>query len=347
MKSHSLLKAASAALLVALLAACGGGGDDAAPAPDVAWASPAAFAGASNKSYVLEGCRLATYVNLSALSMNEVPLGQSEGPPPGDLLYNAKLVIAANGDLSISAATTTTGTVSVLWSMPYASMTYSAWSVDGTVQTPSYSLSSYQQLPSMGGKSFNARSSLGGGEIFAEENSGLGSESTSSRLSCGLTQPLALQFNPTSARAAKNLGSAAGVTTYDNRQVDGRIEGANAFWFNDSASAQYSNVRFNLASGELSSSASATGTYSAISLALPSTNSEFGVYGETLERNNSYFDNVNAKSICLGRDAGSTGFQLYATAYGNKFMPSSGRFFLAGLEAPQVITKGGCGLGFI
>jgi hypothetical protein len=110
MKTLSIIKAAFAASLAALLAACGDGGDSAAPPadlPPVAWASPAVFVtpGASNKTFALEGC--------------SGRLGGEDMDSYGGNFYNASLNIASNGNVSFSAATTTTGTVSVLWTMAF------------------------------------------------------------------------------------------------------------------------------------------------------------------------------------------------------------------------------------
>lgn len=327
MKTYSLLKAAFAAAVVSLLAACGGG-DDAAP--DVAWASPAVFAGAASKSYALAGCERSIYDDDEGEYIEEdVPL------------YNAKLVIAANGDVSIQAATTTTGTVTTVWTMAYADAQNASWSASGTTQTPSYYLSMYQSGRNSY-KSFYAYSNVEGGYIsFDSDDYDTDIETD---VDCNMTDKLALQINADQARAAKNLGSAAGVTTFDDYNAEGRIEGGNAFWYNYSGSPQYNNMRFNLGTGELASSSSTTGTYSPISLALPSTNMEYGIYGESLTRNNSFFDYKDAKSVCLGKEFEMSGFELVVTAYGNKFMPGGGGFMMPrGLEAPQGPGPGGCG----
>jgi hypothetical protein len=157
---------------------------------------------------------------------------------------------------------------------------------------------------------------------------------------------LSLQLNADKARAAKNLGTEAGVTTFDAYDADGKIEGGNAFWTNLDSSPSYRALRFNLGTGDLSSSTTTTGTYSAVSLALPSTSNEYGAYGESLSRNNGFFAYKDAKTICLSYNNYSleTGFATSATAYGNKFMPSSGgRSMFGGLEAPQAGYGGSCG----
>jgi hypothetical protein len=330
MKTLSIVKAAFAAALVSLLAACGGGND----APEVSWASPAAFAGASSKSYALQGCYRSIYDDdAEEYIEDEVPL------------YNAKLVIGTNGDISIQAATTSTGAATAVWNFTYADATNLAWSVSGTTETPSYYITGYR-----GGRnnsSFYAYSNVGGGYISAYSND----NNTDIRLEldCDMTDKLALQINANAARAAKNLGTEAGVNTFDDYYTEGRIEGGNAFWYNEAGSSEYSNMRFNLGSGDLSSSSSTTGTYSSISLSLPSGTSSFGVYGESVTRGSSFFDYKDAKTVCLGRESMQTesGFALSVTAYGNKFLPGYGgiRFIgPQGFETPQAGGPGGCNI---
>jgi hypothetical protein len=329
MKTYSFLKAAFAAAVVSLLAACGGG-DDAAP--DVAWASPAVFVtpGASSKVFALQGC---------SGGYGGEGIEGYEGN-----FYNVSLSIASNGDVSLSASTTTTGTVSVLWNMAYADAHNVTWSIDGNTSEPSYGLSMYTS-------SRSGSASLG---VYyeSEEDSYLSVNRSSNESGLGIScetisTPLALQVAVNQARAAKNLGTAAGVTTFDDYNVEeGRIEGGNAFWLNGNGSEQYDYMRFNLGTGELASSSSSTGTYSSISLSLPSTSDTYGVYGEALARNtDGFFDYKDAKTICLGKESETSGyFFVSATAFGNKFMPSGGRFMMPrGLEAPQGPGPGGCG----
>jgi hypothetical protein len=335
MKSLTLFKAAVAASLVSLLAACGGGGGGgASDAPSVAWASPAAFVtpGAASKSFALANCSKYDYVADS-----------------NQTLYKATLLIASNGNMSISAATTTTGTVSEMVSIAFADARGSDWSASGTTQTPSYSISMNQQFRS-GSKSISA------GDYAGDErylNASLYDSSNTTRvdfyINCDMTDRLALQMSPDQARAAKNLGTAAGVTTFDGYDAEGRIEGGNAFWFNNYASSEYSNLRFNLGTGALASSTSTTGTYSPISLSLPSTNAESGSYGESLNRNSgSFYNYKETKTICLtyNNEMLGKGFEMSATAYGNMFYPRGGRRDMMepfNTETPQGIRIEGCG----
>jgi hypothetical protein len=337
MKSLSLFKAAVAATVVSLLAACGGGGDTAAPAtplPPVAWASPAAFVtpGASSKSFALTGCYRTIYDD-----------DEEEYIEDEVNLYKASLVIASNGDMSILAATTATGTVTAVWSKAFADARNVSWSVSGSSQTPSYSL-----MMGLGTNNFEWSIYVDGSSLSTDDEDYNTDIETS--IECEMTDKLALQINPDQARAAKNLGTAAGVTTYDNDDADGRIEGGNAFWNYGYGSPEYDFMRFNLATGELSSSTSSTGTYSPISLALPSGSTENGSYGESISRFNSSYDFKEAKSICLSysRDSGEMMngkyFNLYATAYGNKFNPRGSRdddWSAQGFESPQYFD-GGC-----
>ena len=339
MTSKTWLKTASAALLAAMLAACGGGGTTSTPLPDVAWASPAVFVtpGAASKSFALTMCE------------GERIDDDEEDEHP---LYKASLQIASNGDVSVVASTTETATATAVWSMAFADAQNTSWSVSGNTQTPTYSLNMYSGSGRSGYKSLNVYTEQISETEFAYNIRTYVRDNianTSYRINCLLTGKLELQVNADQARAAKNLGTAAGVTTFDDYNIDGRIEGGNAFWQqNDYESApqdKYNFMRFNLGTGELSSSNANTGTYAAISLSLPSGTSSYGVYGETVSRNDSFFDYKEAKSICLGFESMEAGFGLSATAYGNKFYPSNSRFFgPKGLETPQ--GPGGVGCGF-
>lgn len=327
--------------MLSLLAACGGGSDSAAPAatplPEVAWASPAVFVtpGASSKSFALTMCE------------REIDNDDEEVE---QLLYKASLQIASNGDVSIVASTTETATATTVWSMAFADAQNASWSVSGNTQTPTYSLYMSSNGRS-GNKSLNVyRQQISETEFayYVRTYDYDNNADTSIEIECSLTGKLELQVNADQARAAKNLGTAAGVTTYDDYSIDGRIEGGNAFWQqNDYESApqdKYNFMRFNLGTGELSSSNANTGTYAAISLSLPSGTSSYGVYGETVSRNNYTFDYKEAKSICLGFESMQAGFGLSVTAFGNKFYPSNSRFFVSrGLETPQGLGGEGCG----
>jgi hypothetical protein len=151
-------------------------------------------------------------------------------------------------------------------------------------------------------------------------------------VSCDMTDRLALQINPDQARVAKNLGAAAGVTTYDNYDAEGRIEGGYAFWQTDRGSPEaspYDFMRFDLNTGSIASSTSATGTYSPISLSLPSTTNTYGSYGESVERNQQDYDYKEAKILSVYKytyDESTlveTNLNIDAVAYGQKLLPSS------------------------
>lgn len=314
MASISWLKAASAGLLVALLAACGGGSTapGAAALPEVAWASPAVFVtpGAANKSFALTGCERRIY------NIDE----------PYQVLYKASLLIASNGDVSILASTTETATATVIFSIAFADAKESSWSVGGNTQTPTYSLYVNQS-----GRDFDRYFSVYSRSDSQSLNAGEEGNSAGYDIrDCMLTDKLALQVNADQARAAKNLGTTAGVNTYDGDDADGRIEAGIAFWQNENTAApgdKYNFMRFNLGTGELASSASTTGTYSPISFSLPSGTTTYGAYGESLSRFESEFDYKDAKSICVSsytydpQTEQESGFGVYATAYGNKFYP--------------------------
>ncbi len=340
MKFSSMIRASLAVSLVSLLAACGGG-DSATPAPEVAWASPAVFVtpGAANKSFALSGCERRTY-------------GQQV---PNQTLYKASLLIASNGDVSILASTTETATATVIFSIAFADAKDSSWSVSGNTQTPTYSLYVNQEVRDFE-KSINVYpQGDGGARLNAGEEGRSGGYGINN---CTMTDKLALQVNADSSRAAKNLGTAAGVTTYDGYDADGRIEAGSAFWQSDNESApddKYNFMRFNLGTGELASSTSTTGTYSALSLSLPAGTTSYsnGSYGESLSRFESNFDYKDAKSICVSSYSydpvtdQESGFNIYATAYGNKFLPEGTRRVQAQpdfLESTKGY-RGGCNNG--
>lgn len=340
MKKLSLIKVTFVVFLTAMLAACGGGGTS---IPAVAWASPAVFVppGTADKIFALS-CTKVTTVNTVTYVESQVIITTET---TRDQLYTTTLKISANGDTVVSAATSATGTISVLQSIALADANEYSWNVNGTIQTPTYSMS-VRQSGSNPSKSLNIYIS---GESYVlslpTETTYGGDYDATTQYECTMTDPLALQINVDAARAAKNLGAEAGVTTFDDDDTTGRIEGGQVFWLNKSGSEEFSYLRFNLGSGDLASSASSTGTYSPISLSLPASNSEYGVYGESLIKNDSFFGFKDAKSICLGKESQTSGFYLSATAYGNKFRPSSDRRLMMprGLETPRdVFGPSGC-----
>jgi hypothetical protein len=336
MTSISWLKTASAGVLMALLAACGGGGGaSSTPAPEVPWASPAVFVtpGQSSEKYSLQSCtkRINGYNENTSTSIPEV----------NQQLVSATLSISADGVASLSASVSPTGTVSTQWSLEFGDAQYSSWSVEGSAQTPSYYIDMSQSNRSY--KYMNVYSNADEGSLEAYENSYSAGISTNTYYRCNLATPLALKVNADQARAAKNLGTAAGVTTFDNYYVDGRIESAKAFWSDNRAMADYSNLRFDLATGQLASSSSSSGTYTNVSLALPTAAGEYGAYSENIERNSSFYNRKDAKSICLSFESPSRAFDINATAYDNKFMPRRGDSFMmpTGMESPHG-KGGGC-----
>jgi hypothetical protein len=344
MTSISWLKTASTSLLVALLAACGGGGGSSTtPVPEVAWASPAVFVtpGAASKSFALAGCR--KYTEIQSDNYNDEESWQRTESTVD--LYTATMVIESNGDVSFKAATTVTGTVSELWRMTFTEARSMNWSVYGTTQTPSYTLNGYQNLRD-GQKYVNV---YGNSEepsvefdVDTYQSYSSGYTNTYVDFDCNMTDMLALQINADQARAAKNLGTAAGVNSYDDYYADGRIDGGKAYWENvideEYTLPQYAHMRFDLASGELASSATSGGTYTAVSLALPSSTSSFGLYGESIERAQSFYGYKDAKTICIAsipNVSSEEGFAVVVTAYGSKFMPNSDRRRMGLRETPQ------------
>jgi hypothetical protein len=343
MNISTWLKTGALALSVSLLAACGGsdspvvGGSLPSATPTVnfnnaAWASPAVFVppSASNKTFALSCTKFTELNTVSYEGVNVVITTLNTR----DQLYTATLKISTNGDTVVSAATSTTGTISALQSIALVDANEYSWNVNGTIQTPTYSLSVRQNSS----KSLNIYIS---GESYVlslpTETTYGGDFDSTMWYECTMTDPLALQINADAARAAKNLGAEAGITTFDDDDTTGRIEGGQAFWLSGRGSEEFNYIRFNLGSGELASSAFSTGTYSPFSLSLPSSNAEYGIYGESVIRNNSLFDNLEAKTVCLDYEAEIKRFSISATAYGNKFRPNgSGRVMVAsGFETPQ------------
>ena len=241
-------------------------------------------------------------------------------------------MIASSGDISMKAATTEMGTISTLWNVGFTNLQNTAWSVSGTAQAPSYNVSGEVEVGD-NGQYFNIYSAQDKSNVELESRSFQTDSSTNTltetfvNIQCYLIDPLALQVNVDAARAAKNLGSAAGVDTFDDNAVSGRIEGGKAFWIDSTAMSQFCNLRFDLATGELASSSSTIGTYSPLSLSLPTGEREFGSYSETLNRNDEFYSFKDAKGVCLNRIDynAETSFSVNATAYGNRFYPVPGR----------------------
>ncbi len=308
MKIFSLFKVAAGASVVAVLAACGGGDDS----PAVSWASPAAFVspGASNTSFALSSCQ------------RDVRNEENDESLETDTLYKASLLIASNGDVSLLASFTADGSPTVLWSLPFDQVGESAWTASGTTQTPSYSLQLMRSSPDVI-KSLAVYQ--GDGQylrIYDEDKT----EQISISFDCDMADSLSLQIRPDSSRFAANFGTPAGVTTFDGTRAEGRIEAGSAFWSSIFGSAQYSNLRFNLSTGELASSTSTTGTYSLIGLDLPSANGTSGSYGETFIRNSQQLNGNDEKSICVIYTSDEDGyFSIEAQASGSQFAPNGGR----------------------
>jgi hypothetical protein len=294
--------------------------------------------GAESKSFAMENCQRNTEVNVNNNGQNSYQNLTTD-------LYTATLVITSSGDISMKAATTETGAISTLWNTVFANMQNTAWSVSGTTQTPTYTIngSTYSRGEN---QSFNIYSAQGESNINLNSFSRQQDSSTNSytntyaNIQCNLIDPLALQVNVDAARAAKNLGTAAGVDTFDNYDVPGRIEGGKAFWADSGAMPQFRNLRFDLATGELASSPSTTGTYSSLSLSLPTADTQFGSYGESLIRNNSSFLYKDAKGICLSKSDSNTetSFSVNAFAYGNRFYPVRGNNRYYGPEVRNEVT---------
>jgi hypothetical protein len=299
----SWCKWAAASAALALLAACGGGDD---PVNSASWASPAAFvpAGSASKSFAASGC------SRSAM----------QGSSP---LYTVSVVITSAGDMSVVGSTTVTGAPVTLVSIPFASATNANWGVSGTTQTPSYYISSTLRGVDMDTTWINVQISnpvteqisMQPGQLYANN------ASDSSSIFCETVAGVSLQLSPSAARVAQNLGTAAGVTTYDTGSgYAGTITSGIMSWENQENSPEYSFFKLNLGSGELSASATATGTFSVVSLSLPTANSmgyPRGGYGESVCRN---FDESGAvaKAVFLYYDTDVTAFYTGATAYGNK-----------------------------
>lgn len=352
MKQETVFKSALTAGAMALLAACGGGGDGGV-APEVAWASPAVFVtpGALSKAHALAGCTLRSYDSQTRET-------EFDGP-----LYQASLVISSNGDLSIVAAKTDGGTRAEVWSQPFAQAGQVGWAVGGSSSNTAYTLRTYYEEQSADTEAnrymekrltayTEEQPSSDSGRLDASDEDSKGLDST---IQCDMVDRLELQVNIDGARAAKHLGSGAGITTFDDSHADGRIENGFAYWYGKNGAAQYDHKRFNLSTGELASSASAEGPYTTIDLSIPALPS-YGSYSEGLVRD--AIESQDARSVCLyystptngvGNEMpqnGSTGFYIVASVYGNKFLPIGGRLEQeTHFESPQQISTGCTGAG--
>jgi hypothetical protein len=220
MKLLNTLKLGLAAALVALLAACGGsespaaaGADPAKPLPEVPWGSPAVFVtpGQTSASFALSGC---------ALSVNDAD--DFYGP-----LYQAKLVITSGGDVSIMATTSSVANAvpETIINFKYAEVDLANWGVQGTVETPTYSIhmrkfgtveDAFQTASRLGVNYLNfanggSGDGFGGvGIVMAYNNANRYSIDGTEGSDCKLDTPLALQTLINEARVAKHM--AKGVT---------------------------------------------------------------------------------------------------------------------------------------
>jgi hypothetical protein len=344
LKKPSIFTAAIAVSLASLLAACGGGGGSggstAPDAPQVAWASPAVFVtpGASQKVFELETCAKKITVSSYSYNLSWQDFRQSSPTETSEPLYTATMTISANGDTQISASTSTTAPIKAIQKFLLAEVNAYSWSVGNTVQDPRYSLliSKYGRGEE-GSRYFNLQSSSESSSLTVSgeysyrnyiENERRIFETTRTTYECALATPLTLQVNVDAARVAKNFGTAAGVNEFDNYVTAGSIDGGKATWLNYEEAGDYSYFRFDLATGQLASSTSTTGTFSPISLAIPSSSDagENGTYKESFLRSNYYFFNNSGKGVCLSYEKPSAekAFSISANTYSNRFFPRQG-----------------------
>jgi hypothetical protein len=77
-----------------------------------------------------------------------------------------------------------------------------------------------------------------------------------------------------------------------------------------------------------------------MSLALPTGETAYGSYRESLNRNNPSFLYKDAKSICLSKSDSNTetSFSINAFAYGNRFYPTRGNNGYFGPEGRNEVT---------
>jgi hypothetical protein len=333
MDMSTWLKAGVLALSVSLLAACGGG-DAAAPGggtpnqplPEVPWGSPAVFVtpGQTSASFALSGCYFEH---------------ESEGGESGSL-YQTKLVISSEGDVSIAGTLSelSTATAATLLSMKFAEVTLSNWGVSGNTESPTYSLHMMKlgRTPDGGEVELgvNYQDFENGGQdegVFLYDNA-----QSKYIYGCSLDSPLALKTLINEARVAKHM--AQGVAAVDDLFINyyspespppSGIEGDVIFWsypaIEEFGELPQQNFRFNSQTGTLLTSigADTSATMSTISFALPSaTSNNSGTYSESTCRNMQLYDFKEAKTLIV---VGNDDFQsaLIATRYGDKLMPIS------------------------
>jgi hypothetical protein len=341
MKHATIIKMAAASALMALLAACGGGGGgSAAPESNVPWGSPAVFVapGQASASFAMQGCTL------------------SQGMNESSLLSQTKLVINAQGDVSIIGTTSNqpTATTSELASMSFALASYANWRVLGTVETPTYTIEMYRLFSDQVDAAYSSilmTSTEPGGTPLIQVKSDDGAGKIIAN--CILTEPLALKTLVNPARVAKHMGN--GVTEIDTRifeffglgsSLPSGVTGNIAFWsipeIGGIGNFPQQNYQFNLVSGSLMTSigTDTTAPLSTVSFALPAANSGFtaGLYSESVCRNNAFYDSNEAKSLVAVRvpdgemSINSFTDAIFATRYANKLMPLPIIFALLGLE---------------
>jgi hypothetical protein len=345
MNHISKIKLAAANALLCMLAACGGGGSAVTPdkpLPEVQWGSPAVFVtpGQASASFNLTGCTL--------LRPNVNPAS----------LYQAKLMISDQGDVSIVATTSdvATATTEKLAGMAFADAAYVNWRVFGTVETPTYSIEMYKPRISedLEDEPSSIRVNYQSFEnapvpVYSKD------EATGVEINgCVMAEPLALKTAVNQARVAKHMGygvseidvrvlSTPGESTYT---LPYGITGEVASWstppvtlFGDFPQQNY---QFNLATGSLKQS---TGTDTAaplsdINLSLPTLTNEgsFGLYNESVCRNSAFYESKEAKSLVAIRLSSSEltvdsfANTVFATRYGNKLMPLHSLFAFFGIN---------------
>jgi hypothetical protein len=332
MNFSQTLKFLTIACCAALVAACGGGGDSTpqgaasqgAASEQVLkpaeWASPAVFVtpGQSSASFALTRC---DYYNWRDDDFK--------------FLYQGKLNISSEGDISIVGAFSNeaTATVSTLFTMKFAEASYVSWTVEGTVEAPVYSLliKKIGRIPPRDRFYQGPDSEIGVNGNNSNEISITDTEKHIDITDCRLSEPLVLKSRVNPERVAANLGKGvAEIDPFFLGQTDALPNGLSeefVFWSSyerEFGTIPQLNYRFNTKTGLLLRSVGEDSTpTSTVSFALPTNADErTGLYQESVCRFSQFYGFNEAKSIAVATSLESGDFgNLFVTRYADRWMP--------------------------
>jgi hypothetical protein len=315
--------------LAALLVACGGGGGDTAsstaqtikPADlkPAEWASPAVFVtpGQTSASFALTQCDYFNYREDTSATV-----------------YQGKLVISSEGDVSVVGALSNeaTATVSTLLTLKFAQASYVSWTAQGTVEAPEYSLlmKKLGRIPREPRSDINLDSGLGVDGSNSNEFYAFDGDRQIDIYDCRLNEAFAPKTLVNPERVAVNLGKGvAEIDAFFLGQTEALPNGLSeefVFWSSVARVGEgipQLNYRFNTSTGVLLRS---VGTDSmpmtTESFALPTNADEItGLYSESVCRNSQFYGFNEAKSIIATPNLGRQSDILLVTRYADKWMP--------------------------